>query len=136
MNHAHIRESVFRFLLFTLAIFGATTGTRAENAAFDLAGPQVEMTVNRAGKTLPIAEVPNLQAGDRLGIHPVLPEDQSVRYLLVVAFLRGTTNPPPDEWFTRAETWNKNVRTEGIVVIVPQDAQQALLFLAPSTGGN
>jgi hypothetical protein len=95
MNHAYIRESVFRFLLLALAIFAATTGARAENAAFDLAGPQVEMTVNRAGKTLPIAEVPNLQAGDRLWIHPVLPEDQSVRYLLVVAFLRGTTNPPP-----------------------------------------
>ncbi len=136
MNHAHIRESVFRFLLLALAIVGATTGARAENAAFDLAGPQVEMTVDRAGKTLPIAEVPNLQAGDRLWIHPVLPEDQSVRYLLVVAFLRGTTNPPPDEWFTRAETWNRNVRAEGIVVTVPQDAQQALLFLAPATGGD
>jgi hypothetical protein len=136
MNHTHIRESVFRLLLFALAAFAATTGARAENAAFDLAGPQVEMSVNRAGKTLPIAEVPNLQAGDRLWIHPVLPEDQSVRYLLVVAFLRGTTNPPPDEWFTRAETWNKNVRTEGIVVTVPQDAQQALLFLAPTTGGD
>jgi hypothetical protein len=136
MNHTHIRESVFRLLLFALATFAATTGARAENAAFDLAGPQVEMTVNRAGKTLPIAEVPTLQAGDRLWIHPVLPEDQSVRYLLVVAFLRGTTNPPPDEWFTRAETWNKNVRAEGIVVTVPQDAQQALLFLAPTTGGD
>src|SRR5579864_1256947 len=127
MNHAHIRESMFRFLLFTLAIFGATTGARAENAAFDLAGPQVEMTVNRAGKTLPIAEVPNLQAGDRLWIHPVLPEDQSVRYLLVVAFLRGTTNPPPDEWFTRADSWTRKVREEGIVVTVPEGAQQALL---------
>jgi hypothetical protein len=59
-----------------------------------------------------------------------------VHYLLVVAFLRGTTNPPPEDWFTRAETWNKNVRTEGIVVTVPQDAQQALLFLAPVTGGD
>jgi hypothetical protein len=136
MNHAHIRELVFRLLLFAPAIFGATTSARAENAAFDLAGPRVEMTVNRAGKTLPIAEVPNLQAGDRLWIHPVLPEDQSVRYLLVVAFLRGTTNPPPDEWFTRAETWNRSVRAEGIVVTVPQDAQQALLFLAPTTGGD
>ena len=136
MNHAHIREWVFRFLLFTLIVFGAASAARAENAAFDLVGPQVEMTVNRAGKTLPIAEVPNLQPGDRLWIHPVLPGDQSVHYLLVVAFLRGTTNPPPDEWFTRAETWNKNVRTEGILVTVPQDAQQALLFLAPATGGD
>lgn len=136
MNHAHLREWVFRLLLFTLVIFGATGGARAENGAFDLAGPRVEMTVNRAGKTLPIAEVPNLQPGDRLWIHPDLPDNQSVHYLLVIAFLRGTTNPPPDDWFTRAETWNKNVRDEGIVVTVPHDAQQALLFLAPVTGGD
>jgi hypothetical protein len=135
-NHAHIREWVFRLLFFALITFGAASATWAENAAFDLAGPQVEVTVNRAGKTLPIGEVPNLQPGDRLWIHPVLPDEQSVRYVLVVAFLRGTTNPPPDEWFTRAETWNRNVRAEGILVTVPQDAQQALLFLAPSTGGD
>ena len=136
MNHAHLREWVFRLLFFTLVIFGATGGAGAENGAFDLAGPRVEMTVNRAGKTLPIAEVPNLQPGDRLWIHPDLPDNQSVHYLLVIAFLRGTTNPPPDDWFTRAETWNKNVRDEGIVVTVPHDAQQALLFLAPVTGGD
>ena len=123
-----IRHWVFGLLLLSLALFGAASGARADNAAFDLAGPEIEMTVNRAGKTLPIAEVPNLQAGDRLWIHPVLPDDQSVHYLLVVAFLRGTTNPPPDEWFTRVETWNRNVRAEGILVNVPQDAQQALLF--------
>ena len=136
MSHPGIRDWVFSFLVFTLVIFGARGGARAENAAFDLVGPRVEMTVNRAGKTLPIAEVPNLQPGDRLWIHPDLPGDQSVRYLLVVAFLRGTTNPPPDDWFTRAETWNRNVRDEGILVTVPQDAQQALLFLAPATGGD
>ena len=135
-NHAHLREWVFRLLLFALALFGATIRARADNGAFDLAGPQVEMTVNRAGKTLPIAEVPSLQPGDRLWIHPNLPDDQSFRYLLVVAFLRGTTNPPPDDWFTRAETWNRNVRAEGILVTVPQDAQQALLFFAPVTGGD
>src|SRR6202022_137384 len=51
-------------------------------------------------------------------------------------FLRGPTNPPPDAWFTKAETWNKKVREEGVVVVVPQDAEQALLFLAPETGGD
>src|SRR5215469_14036885 len=136
MNHPDIRGWVFLSLLFIFVTFGGVGGAWAENAAFDLAGPSVEMTVSRAGKTLPIAEVPNLQAGDRLWIHPTLPDDQSVRYLLVVAFLRGTTNPPPDDWFTRAETWNRNVRAEGVVVTVPHDAQQALLFLAPVTGGD
>ena len=52
------------------------------------------------------------------------------------AFLRGSTNPPPEEWFTRAETWNKQVIAEGITVTVPEDAQQAILFLAPETGGD
>jgi hypothetical protein len=69
-------------------------------------------------------------------IHPLLPSSQSVHYLLVVAFLRGSTNPPPENWFTRAETWNKLVREGGIFVTVPQDAQQALLLLAPQTGGD
>ena len=64
------------------------------------------------------------------------PEDQSAHYLLIVAFLRGATNPPPENWFIKAETWSKQVREEGIVVTVPQDAQQALLFLAPETGGD
>ena len=67
----------------------------------------MEMKVTRAGKKLGIADVPNLLPGDRLWIHVDLPDDQSVHYLLVVAFLRGTTNPPPENWFTRAETWNK-----------------------------
>jgi hypothetical protein len=119
-----------------LALFWPATSARADNAAFDLAGPRVEMKVTRGGKPLPISEVPNLQPGDRLWIHPDFPQDQSARYLLVVAFLRGSTNPPPESWFTRAETWKKQVREEGIVITVPQDAQQALLFLAPETGGD
>lgn len=108
----------------------------ADTAAFDLAGPPVEVKVTRNGKSLPIAEVPNLKPGDRLWIHPNLPDSQSVHYLMIVAFLRGPTNPPPDNWFFKAETWKKSVREEGMVVTVPLDAQQALLFLAPETGGD
>ena len=59
-----------------------------------------------------------------------------MRYLLIVAFLRGSTNEPPENWFTRAETWNKKIHDEGIFVVVPQEAQQALIFLAPETGGD
>lgn len=119
-----------------LALLWLPLGVHADNAAFDLAGPRVEMKVSRGGKRLPISDVANLQPGDRLWIHPDFPEDQSARYLLVVAFLRGSTNPPPENWFTRAETWKNQVRQEGIVVTVPQDAQQALIFLAPETGGD
>ena len=108
---------------------------RADSAAFDLIGPKVQVRVQRAGKTLPIAQVPNLQAGDRLWVHPEMPDSQSVRYLMVIAFLRGATNPPPDSWFTRVETWSKSVRDEGIFVVVPDEAEEALVFLAPETGG-
>ncbi|HUI41541.1 MAG TPA: hypothetical protein VL523_06200 [Terriglobia bacterium] len=109
---------------------------RSGRAAFDLSGPRIDVKVIRGGKELPISEVPSLLPGDRLWLHPDLPEGQSVHYLLIAAFLRGSTNPPPDGWFTRAETWNKRVQEEGIVVTVPQDAQQALVFLAPATGGD
>ncbi len=96
----------------------------------------MEVKVTRAGMTLPISEVPNLQAGDKLWIHPAFPENESVHYVLAVAFLQGATNPPPDNWFMKAETWTRQVREKGIVVTVPNDAQQALFFLAPQTGGD
>jgi hypothetical protein len=123
------------FLLLALLMMAAFAA-RADTAAFDLLGPRVQMTVTRSGKTMPASEVANLQAGDRLWIHPEFPPTQSVHYLLVVAFLRGTTNPPPENWLIRADSWARNVREEGIVVTVPQEAQQALLFLAPETGGG
>ncbi len=96
----------------------------------------MDVHVKRGEITLPIGEVPNLLAGDRLWIHPDLPESQSTHYVLIVAFLRGATNPPPPEWFTRVETWNRDVRSEGVFVTVPPEAQQALMFLAPETGGD
>jgi hypothetical protein len=112
-----------------------TTGARADSASFDLIGPKFQVHVQRAGVTIPIAEVPNLQPGDRLWVHPDLPDTQSVHYLMVVMFLRGATNPPPESWFTRAETWAKPVHEEGIFVTVPKDAEQAVVLLAPESGG-
>ncbi len=120
---------VVLFLVFCLAI-------QADTARFDLTGPSVEVKVQRGGATLPISEVPNLRSGDRLWIHPKLPDDQAAHYLLIVGFLRGSTNPPPEDWFTRAETWSKKIVDEGIFVTVPDDAEEALIFLAPETGGD
>ena len=57
-------------LFLLLALVGAA---RADNAAFDLIGPKVDVRVQRAGVTLPIAKVPNLQAGDRLWSIPICP---------------------------------------------------------------
>src|ERR1035441_4903369 len=119
-----------------LAAAAGVAAAQVGNARFDLTGPKVEVRVTRAGVTLPIASVPNLQPGDRLWLHPDLPPTQSVHYLMVLAFLRGTTNPPPDRWFIRIETWDKKVREEGVEVTVPDEAQQAVLFLAPVTGGD
>jgi hypothetical protein len=114
----------------------ASTGLYAADPAFDLSGPTVDVRVKRGEVTLPIGETPNLLPGDRLWIHPDLPESQSTHYVLIVAFLRGATNPPPPEWFTRVETWTRGAREEGVFVIVPKEAQQALIFLAPETGGD
>ena len=119
-----------------LTCLSAAAPGASGQARFDLAGPKIEIRVTRGSATLPIAAVPNLQSGDVLWLHPAFPPSQSVRYLLIAVFLRGTTNPPPDDWFTRIETWNKKVREEGVFVTVPPEAQQAILFLAPETGGD
>jgi len=113
-----------------------STGLLADGPAFDLLGPKIDVRVKRGTVTLPIGEVPSLQPGDRLWVHPDLPESQSTHFVLIVAFLRGATNPPPADWFTRVETWNRDVRQEGVFIVVPSEAQQALLFLAPETGGD
>jgi len=127
------RKSIFASIA---ALLLCSTSVLADPARFDLAGPKVEVRVTRDGVTLPIAQVPNLKAGDKLWLHPDFPPTQSVKYLLVVAFLRGTTNPPPDNWFSRIETWNRSVQSEGTFVTVPDEAQQVILFLAPETGGD
>jgi hypothetical protein len=124
-------------LLWCLLLSFSVSMAHADGApAFDLDGPRMQAKVTRAGKTLPIGTVANLAAGDRLWIHPDLPEKEGARYVLVVAFLRGSVNPPPDNWFTKAETWNKKIREEGLYVTVPDGAQQVLVFLAPETGGD
>jgi hypothetical protein len=113
-----------------------TTALRADDKArFDLAGPTIDIRVTRGASTLPIAQVPNLQAGDKIWIKADLPASQSNHLMLIVAFLRGTTNEPPDDWFTEIDTWNKKT-VEGTTVTVPNEAEEALLFVAPETGGD
>ena len=125
-----------RLRIVLLLLVSLPTLVAADPAPFNLPGPQVEVRVTRGGTELPIAEVPNLQEGDRLWVHPAFPETQSAHYLIIVAFLRGTTNPPPENWFTRIEAWNKHVRDEGVIVTVPKGAQQVLMFLAPESSGD
>jgi hypothetical protein len=123
--------------LFCLALVCCNApGVFADGHTFDLIGPRVNITVTRGGNTLPISRVTDLLPGDQLWIRAEFPGDQSARYLLIVAFLQGPTNPPPESWFTRAETWTKQTRERGTFVTVPQGAAQVILFLAPETGGD
>jgi hypothetical protein len=130
------RHRLELFLFAAIVLIAAGVAAHADPAPFDLAGPSLEVAVSRGMVTLPIAEVPNLAPGDQLWIKAELPVTQSAQYLMVAAFLTGSTNPPPASWFFRCETWSRQCAQEGLTVTVPQGAQQVLVFLAPKTSGD
>src|SRR5271166_1531223 len=113
-----------------------TAAAKAGPAPFDLAGPALDVKITRGAQTLPVSEVPNLAAGDRVWIKADLPATQSAHYLLVAAFLSGSTNPPPESWFFPCKTWTAKCGHDGLTVTVPEGAQQVLVFLAPATSGD
>jgi hypothetical protein len=121
--------------ILCLVLLGSAPLVRADDARFDLPGPRIDVYVTRGTVTLPIAQVPELQPNDTLRVKTDLPATQSNHLLLIVAFLRGTTNEPPDNWFTKIETW-KATPPEGMLIVVPAGAQRAMLFVAPETGGD
>jgi hypothetical protein len=123
-----------RYFFIGLALFAALA--QAAPAPFDLEGPILEVKVTRAGVTLPAAQVPNLAPGDQLWIKADLPTTQSAHYLLIAAFLSGSTNPPPENWFFPCKLWTGKCGSDGLSVTVPPGAQQVLLFMAPQTGGD
>src|SRR6202011_2039633 len=118
-----------------LAIILAAT-VQAAPAPFDLAGPILDVKITRGAQTLPASAVPNLAAGDRVWIKADFPATQSAHYLMVAAFLSGSTNPPPESWFFPCKTWTGKCARDGLTVTVPEGAQQVLVFLAPETGGD
>jgi hypothetical protein len=118
-----------------LAIF-LTAAAHAAPAPFDLAGPTLDVKITRGTETRSASEVPNLAAGDRIWIKADLPATQSAHYLMVIAFLSGSTNPPPESWFFPCKTWTGKCAHDGLTVTVPEGAQQVLVFLAPETGGD
>jgi hypothetical protein len=127
---------IWRPILVAVIAVLAAVAVHAEPAPFDLTGPNLSVTVTRGDKTLPITQVPNLAPGDRLWVQADFPADQSAHYLMVAAFLRGATNPPPENWFYLCETWKPKCIQKGLSVTVPPEAQQVLLFLAPETSGD
>jgi hypothetical protein len=118
------------------ALLCAAGANAAGPAPFDLAGPSLQVNVTRGDTTLAIAEVPHLAVGDKLAIKSNFPETQSEHYLMVVTFLRGSTNPPPKDWFYQCATWKRDCAKKGLNVTIPKGAQQVLIFLAPETGGD
>ncbi|MGV3770693.1 MAG: hypothetical protein ACO1NM_11745 [Sphingobium phenoxybenzoativorans] len=123
--------------LFACLTIGLLAGkASADTAPFDLVGPSLQVSVTRAGATLPISQVPDLSAGDQLTIKADFTKDQSAHYLLVAAFLRGATNPPPKDWVFGAETWKRKAKDNMLKITVPGGARQIVLFLAPETGGD
>ncbi len=127
-----LRLTALAVLLSSWIALRASAGV----APFDLAGPDLQVTVERGHETLPIAQVPNLAAGDRLWIRADLPASESEHYLLVLGFVRGATNPPPRSWFHACDTWKRRCARDGLHLTVPEGAQQVLVFLAPQSGGD
>jgi hypothetical protein len=131
----HFPITKLSILTLALTLLALRCPSSIAAAPFDLAGPTLEVEVTRNGRTLPAAEVPNLAKGDRLWMKADLPAAASARYLMVAVFLRGATNPPPEDWFFACETWTRRCVKEGLTLTVPEEAQQLLVFLAPQTGG-
>jgi hypothetical protein len=126
-----LRRTLGRIIGVAMAVGWATTALAAK-APFDLAGPSLQVSVTRGSVTLPIAQTPDLAPGDVLSLKADLPPSQAARYVLVLAFLRGATNPPPRAWFFGLKTWEHGGHGE-LKVTVPAGAQQALIFMAPHT---
>ncbi|WP_082452987.1 hypothetical protein [Sphingomonas sp. Leaf208] len=128
---------MLRFLPFcALAAALVPLAARADPAPFDLTGPSLRVGVTHGTTTLPIAQVPRLATGDRVSIAADLvvgKKDDGARYLLVAAFLRGATEPPPKSWFFKAETWKAKKNT--LALTVPEVARQLVVFLVPESGG-
>jgi len=117
--------------LFLRGLWLPNFGARGQRRfRFDRSGAW-EMKVSRGGKPLPLSDVANLQPGDRLWIHPDF-SGGSIRALRTGGRFFARSTNPLGNWFTRAETLEKAGPPRGIVVTVPQDAQQALIFLAQS----
>lgn len=118
-----------------IALALATPALAATAAPFELPGPDLAVEVTRDGKTLPIAQVPALAEGDKVSVHAALPEGYGAEFILVSAFLRGATNPPPKDWIETAETWREKEKHKALDLTVPKGARQMVLLLVPDTGG-
>src|SRR5690242_18288378 len=123
-------------LAASFAALTAAPPALAASSPFDLRGPALRVPVTHEGATLPIGQVPNLTAGDTISVAPDFPDQQGARYVLIAGFLRGATNPPPKDWFFKAETWEKKKKDNSLTIKVPTGARQLVLFLMPKDHGD
>ena len=135
LNVGHHGRTGLRGILVGLSLVNSAQAA-VEQTPFDLMGPTVSIQVKRGASTLPIAEVPVLAPSDRLKIVARVADAKTTHYLMVAAFLRGPTDPPPEAWFFRCDTWKAPCSQSGLEVEVPEGAQQMLLVFAPQTGGD
>lgn len=142
-----IRQTLARRARTGLALAAATAAlggapvAQADGARFELIGPDLAVTVTRNGQQLPLARVPSLAEGDRLHIAGTAAadsaggKDQGAHLMVVSAFLRGATNPPPKEWLGVARTWKERGRDQDLTLTVPAGARQMVLLVVPETSG-
>ncbi|HKY90447.1 MAG TPA: hypothetical protein VJM11_05375 [Nevskiaceae bacterium] len=132
-----MRSNVLPYAVLLLCVLCLTGTARAAGPApFDLAGPTLDVVVQRNKIIRPASEVPNLAEGDKLWIKAQFPKTQAANYLMVAAFLRGSTNPPPEDWFFPCKTWTGKCARDGLDVTVPKGAKQMVVLLAPATNGD
>src|ERR1035441_7416375 len=125
-----MRRGLPLFVLSQLLLWvTAVTGLYADGPAFDLTGPKVDVHVKRGDVTLPISQAANLLPGDRLWIHPDLPASQSARYVLVVAFLTGSSTPSPS---VKRLICCRGTDS-GFILICPKVSQPATSWWLPSS---
>ena len=72
-----VLNSFFALMLALAASLAIGQRAHAEAAPFDLAGPELRISVSRGGQTLPITRTPALAAGDQLTIKAELPPGPS-----------------------------------------------------------
>ena len=127
----------FVALFGLLTAFGMWMGmggdATADQARFDLLGPTFQIDISRNDATLPLRQVPYLKPGDQISVRAM--SRDLPHAIIVLAFLRGASSPPPRSWFVARQTWGKKSAWP-LRATVPQGAEQAVLFVAPATGGD
>ena len=125
-----------RLLLLPFLLLFGRTAHAADAARFDLVGPSIDVRVTRGTDTLPIALSPISSPATRSGCILTCPPRSPSTTCSSAPFCAARPTRHRTTGFIRIPTWDKKIRQEGVFVTVPAEAQQAVLFMAPETGGD